>query len=89
MALGNTQRMTPQPHVQAQAPKAPVQSAQNSDCQDATGVTFSGSGHPMELNKARHPLKCFSCGQTRHFKKDCPNKKIMTRRMYDTLSEEE
>ena len=49
---------------------------------DATGVTFGGTGQPMEVSEARQKGLCFKCGMKGHIAKFCPNcNKVEVRQM--------
>ncbi len=39
-----------------------------------TGTTYGGSGKPMDIDAVRAKMKCYGCGQLRHFKRDCPKR---------------
>ncbi|KAJ3964372.1 hypothetical protein EV361DRAFT_834782, partial [Lentinula raphanica] len=41
---------------------------------DGTGMTFGGSGRPMDLDQARANGLCFNCGERGHISRNCPKK---------------
>ncbi|KAJ3819310.1 hypothetical protein F5880DRAFT_1616576 [Lentinula raphanica] len=41
---------------------------------DSTGMTFGGSGRPMDLDRARANGLCFNCGERGHISRNCPKK---------------
>ena len=49
------------------------------DKKDATGVTFGGQGEPMQvtLQRLRNEGKCFECGRSSHYARQCPKKKTV------------
>lgn len=42
------------------------------DRRDATGMTYGGTGQPMDLGRTRRPRLCFNCSEPGHFAKECP-----------------
>ena len=42
---------------------------------DATGITYTGRGEPMQLDQARKRNVCYGCGKPGHFVSKCPEGK--------------
>ncbi|CDO72201.1 hypothetical protein BN946_scf184970.g53 [Trametes cinnabarina] len=61
----------------------------STDRRDSTGVTFGGTGQPMDIDAARRRGMCFTCGQRGHIQRDCPNRKIVVRNLVQQLSVED
>ena len=57
----------------------------------ATGITYGGAGEPMAVDKLRKDNRCFNCGETGHFRRDCPKeqRKINVRALLYDMTEEE
>lgn len=54
---------------------------------DRTGVTFGGSGQPMDLDKAKSLGLCFHCGQKGHLARYCPKKQTQIRQLTEETEE--
>jgi hypothetical protein len=76
------QRPIPQFHTHIHPP---------ADKKTGTGVTYGGTGQPMDLSKTRQPMRCFNCGELGHMRRDCPKEKakMNIRALMDNLEEEE
>lgn len=79
---------SPKAQTSAHAPPQP-----SHDRRDHTGVTYGGRGRPMEIDALKKEHRCFGCGATGHFRRDCPSggkeKKISARVILMELTEEE
>lgn len=55
---------------------------------NGTGVTYRGSGMPMDIDRAKRQVLCFTCGQRGHKAFECPTRKKMeVRQMVDQMDE--
>ncbi|KAI9070044.1 hypothetical protein FKP32DRAFT_1558554 [Trametes sanguinea] len=91
-------RASPTPPTATQTSRATPSTSQtaststtttSTDRRDGTGVTFGGTGQPMDIDAARRRGMCFTCGQRGHIQRDCPNRKIVVRNLVQQLSMED
>ena len=55
---------------QTSQPAVPANSA--ADRKDGTGMTYGGTGRPMELDKAQRKIICYNCQEEGHIARNCP-----------------
>ena len=55
-----------------------------------TGITYSGAGQKMDIDKARQSGLCFRCGKPGHISRNCPDQKgFQIRSIVEGLTDEE
>ena len=86
-------RHAPPMATTAKPSPGPVAPQMTTDKRTPTGIVYGGRGKPMELDALRRENRCFTCGASGHFRRECPDKdkatKINVRAMALDLSVEE
>ena len=62
-----THKPAPVFHTHIHAPTA--------DKKTGSGITYGGTGQPMDVSGTRQMMRCFNCGELRHMRCDCPKEK--------------
>lgn len=84
---------SPTPHV-SQQPKTPGPQFHThihppADKKTGSGITYGGTGQPMDIGKTHQRLRCFNCGEFGHMRRECPKeKKVDIRNLMVELEEE-